>query len=94
MLLVYEGLEMDSLSSLSYVCYFLDAHVSYFKVIILDVRIPSSPVAKLNNHRAQVNGMAWAPHSSCHICTAGICIYIYIFKQIDFFYVIYFFNVS
>uniref|UniRef100_A0A0N4UYP4 WD_REPEATS_REGION domain-containing protein n=1 Tax=Enterobius vermicularis TaxID=51028 RepID=A0A0N4UYP4_ENTVE len=41
------------------------------EVIILDVRIPSSPVAKLNNHRAQVNGMAWAPHSSCHICTAG-----------------------
>lgn len=21
--------------------------------------------------RASVNGIAWAPHSSCHICTAG-----------------------
>lgn len=41
------------------------------EVIILDVRIPCTPVAKLNNHRATVNGMAWAPHSSCHICTAG-----------------------
>merc|ERR1711915_24370 len=28
-------------------------------------------VARLNNHRACVNGIAWAPHSSCHICTAG-----------------------
>ena len=26
---------------------------------------------RLNNHRACVNGIAWAPHSSCHICTAG-----------------------
>lgn len=22
-------------------------------------------------NRASVNGIAWAPHSSCHICTAG-----------------------
>lgn len=22
-------------------------------------------------YRASVNGIAWAPHSSCHICTAG-----------------------
>ncbi|KHN82871.1 DDB1- and CUL4-associated factor 7 [Toxocara canis] len=42
------------------------------EVIILDVRIPCTPVAKLNNHRATVNGMAWAPHSSCHICTADV----------------------
>ncbi|VDM19399.1 unnamed protein product [Wuchereria bancrofti] len=41
------------------------------EVIILDVRIPCTPVAKLDNHRGRVNGMAWAPHSSCHICTAG-----------------------
>ncbi|VBB34494.1 unnamed protein product, partial [Acanthocheilonema viteae] len=41
------------------------------EVIILDVRIPCTPVAKLDNHRGRVNGVAWAPHSSCHICTAG-----------------------
>lgn len=42
------------------------------QVVILDVRVPCTPVARLNNHRACVNGIAWAPHSSCHICTAGI----------------------
>lgn len=41
------------------------------QVVILDVRVPCTPVARLNNHRACVNGIAWAPHSSCHICTAG-----------------------
>lgn len=42
------------------------------QVVILDVRVPCTPVAKLSNHRACVNGVAWAPHSSCHICTAGL----------------------
>ncbi|KAK2157381.1 hypothetical protein LSH36_193g13056 [Paralvinella palmiformis] len=41
------------------------------EVIILDVRVPCTPVARLNNHRACVNGIAWAPHSSCHVCTAA-----------------------
>lgn len=41
------------------------------KVVILDIRRPSQPVAELNGHRAGVNAIAWAPHSSCHICTAG-----------------------
>jgi len=41
------------------------------EVIILDIRVPCTPVARLSNHRACVNGIAWAPHSSCHICTAG-----------------------
>jgi len=41
------------------------------EIIILDVRVPCAPVARLNNHRAVVNGVSWAPHSSCHICTAG-----------------------
>ncbi|XP_076825999.1 DDB1- and CUL4-associated factor 7 [Clavelina lepadiformis] len=45
--------------------------VDGMEVIILDVRVPCTPVARLNNHRACVNGIAWAPHSSCHICTAG-----------------------
>ncbi|VDN00980.1 unnamed protein product [Thelazia callipaeda] len=41
------------------------------EVLIIDVRLPCIPVARLNNHRGRVNGFAWAPHSSCHICTAG-----------------------
>ncbi|XP_019850450.1 PREDICTED: DDB1- and CUL4-associated factor 7-like isoform X2 [Amphimedon queenslandica] len=45
----------------------LDSH----EVIIMDIRAPSTPVARLCNHRAPVNGITWAPHSSCHICTAG-----------------------
>ncbi len=40
-------------------------------MIVLDVRVPSVPVARLCNHRAAVNGVTWAPHSSCHICSAG-----------------------
>lgn len=40
-------------------------------VVILDVRVPSVPVADLSGHEAGVNAIAWAPHSHCHICTAG-----------------------
>ena len=38
---------------------------------MLDIRFPTLPVAELQRHQACVNGLAWAPHSSCHICTAG-----------------------
>ncbi|CAM6088722.1 unnamed protein product [Calypogeia fissa] len=41
------------------------------KVIVLDIRFPTLPVAELQRHQACVNAVAWAPHSSCHICTAG-----------------------
>ncbi|VDM60881.1 unnamed protein product [Angiostrongylus costaricensis] len=41
------------------------------EVIILDMRLPCHPVARLANHRAPVNGISWAPHSSTHICTAA-----------------------
>lgn len=41
------------------------------QVLILDVRIPCTPVARLSNHRACVNGIAWAPHSSCHLCSCA-----------------------
>jgi WD repeat-containing protein 68 len=41
------------------------------KVVILDIRVPSMPAAELTGHQACVNGIAWAPHSSCHICSAG-----------------------
>lgn len=40
------------------------------EVIILDVRVPCTPVARLSNHRACVNGIAWAPHRYIfNICT-------------------------
>ncbi|KAL7064582.1 hypothetical protein AAHC03_04671 [Spirometra sp. Aus1] len=41
------------------------------EVTILDLRVLFTPVATLDNHRAFINGLAWAPHSSCHICTAA-----------------------
>lgn len=41
------------------------------EVYILDIRIPSMPVSVLKNHNGYVNGIAWAPHSTCHICTAA-----------------------
>eukprot|EP00126_Sphaerothecum_destruens_P007632 Sdes_comp19925_c0_seq1m12360 len=47
------------------------SHPQGCKTIILDIRVPSVPVAELGGHHAPVNSMAWAPHSSCHICTAA-----------------------
>ena len=41
------------------------------KVVVLDIRYPTQPVVELQRHQASVNAIAWAPHSSCHICTAG-----------------------
>lgn len=41
------------------------------EVLILDIRVPSLPVATLRNHTGCVNGIAWAPHSNCHICTVA-----------------------
>ncbi|KAM9964944.1 hypothetical protein ACTFIW_004739 [Dictyostelium discoideum] len=41
------------------------------KVIILDIRVPSVPAAELVFHKSAVNGISWAPHSSCHICTVS-----------------------
>jgi len=41
------------------------------KVVIIDIRIPSVPAAELQGHHGCMNGIAWAPHSSCHVCTAG-----------------------
>lgn len=34
-------------------------------------RMPSMPAYELESHTANVNAIAWAPHSSKHICTAG-----------------------
>jgi WD repeat-containing protein 68 len=41
------------------------------KVVVLDVRVPSVPVTELHGHSGPLNSIAWAPHSSAHICTAG-----------------------
>lgn len=41
------------------------------QVVILDIRAPSVPVAELQGHSQALNSIAWAPHSSCHICTGG-----------------------
>lgn len=41
------------------------------QVVILDIRTPSIPVAQLQGHSQSVNSIAWAPHSSCHICSGG-----------------------
>lgn len=41
------------------------------KVVILDIRSPTMPVAELERHRASVNAIAWAPLSSRHICSGG-----------------------
>mmetsp|Transcript_16638 Transcript_16638/g.34942 ORF Transcript_16638/g.34942 Transcript_16638/m.34942 type:complete len:272 (+) Transcript_16638:433-1248(+) len=51
-------------------------YLATFKVdsrntIILDIRVPSVPVTELEGHSGCVNAVAWAPHSSCHVCTAG-----------------------
>lgn len=38
---------------------------------ILDTRYPSHPIMELSGHSCPVNCLSWAPHSACHICTAG-----------------------
>ncbi|KAL4182587.1 hypothetical protein AMTRI_Chr11g94000 [Amborella trichopoda] len=41
------------------------------KIVVLDIRYPTFPVAELQKHQASVNALAWAPHSTCHMCSAG-----------------------
>ena len=52
----------------SYLATFMDESR---RTIILDIRVPGTPVAELGGHSASVNATAWAPHSHSHICTAG-----------------------
>lgn len=40
-------------------------------IVILDVRVPSSPVTELVGHAAPVNSLVWNPHSSCHLCSGS-----------------------
>lgn len=41
------------------------------KVIILDIRHPAIPVVELQGHAGPLNSISWAPHSPCHLSTAG-----------------------
>eukprot|EP00011_Vannellida_sp_DIVA3-517-6-12_P014096 CAMPEP_0114612354 /NCGR_PEP_ID=MMETSP0168-20121206/4579_1 /TAXON_ID=95228 ORGANISM="Vannella sp., Strain DIVA3 517/6/12" /NCGR_SAMPLE_ID=MMETSP0168 /ASSEMBLY_ACC=CAM_ASM_000044 /LENGTH=322 /DNA_ID=CAMNT_0001823337 /DNA_START=173 /DNA_END=1138 /DNA_ORIENTATION=- len=42
------------------------------KAVVLDRRVPSLPAAEIHGQLSGgVNSLAWAPHSSCHLCTAG-----------------------
>lgn len=41
------------------------------RTVILDIRMPAVPVADLGGHVGCVNAVVWAPHSACHVCTAG-----------------------
>lgn len=41
------------------------------KVVVLDIYFLTLLVVKLQRHQASVNTVAWAPHSSCHICITG-----------------------
>ena len=73
--IIYEDAQRDPLLRLGWnkqdPNYLATFAMDAIEVIILDVRVPCTPVARLSNHRGCVNGIAWAPHSSCHICTAG-----------------------
>ena len=73
--IIYESPEFDPLLRLewnkqdpNYLATFM---VDSRRTIILDIRVPSIPCAELGGHLGCVNATAWAPHSSCHICTAG-----------------------
>lgn len=73
--IIYESPNLDPLLRLewnkqdpNYLATFM---VDSRRTIILDIRVPSLPVAELGGHLGCMNAMAWAPHSSCHICTAG-----------------------
>ena len=41
------------------------------RVVVLDIRSPAAPVAELHRHRASVNALSWAPHSSRHLASAA-----------------------
>ena len=73
--IIYESPNLDPLLRLewnkqdpNYLATFM---VDSRRTIILDIRVPSLAVAELGGHLGCVNATAWAPHSSCHICTAG-----------------------
>jgi WD repeat-containing protein 68 len=40
-------------------------------VLILDIRVPATPVCTLTGHGGVVNAVAWAPHSAGHLVSVG-----------------------
>ncbi|OQV11529.1 DDB1- and CUL4-associated factor 7 [Hypsibius exemplaris] len=41
------------------------------QVIVLDIRMPNSPLAHLRGHSGNVNAMSWAAHSENHLVSVG-----------------------
>ncbi|KAF5473892.1 hypothetical protein F2P56_005843 [Juglans regia] len=41
------------------------------KVVILDIRFPTTPLTELSKHKGSVNAIAWAPRSGRQLCSAG-----------------------
>ncbi|KAG6496306.1 protein TRANSPARENT TESTA GLABRA 1-like [Zingiber officinale] len=52
-------------------CYMAVTMMDSNRVVVLDIRYPTAPVAELQKHRASVNAIAWAPQAARHICSAG-----------------------
>jgi len=73
--IIYESPDMSSLLRLCWNkqddYYLATISMDSSKAIILDIRVPSLPAAELQGHSTCINALAWAPHSSCHIATAG-----------------------
>lgn len=73
--IIYESPNFDPLLRLSWNNYDPNYIATFTgnsnRTTILDIRLPSIPVAQLGGHMANINALSWAPHSSCHICTVG-----------------------
>uniref|UniRef100_A0A7N2M4K6 Uncharacterized protein n=1 Tax=Quercus lobata TaxID=97700 RepID=A0A7N2M4K6_QUELO len=41
------------------------------RVVILDIRFPTSPLMELNKHKGSVNAVSWAPRIGRQLCTVG-----------------------
>uniref|UniRef100_A0A7S2RUB0 Uncharacterized protein n=1 Tax=Mucochytrium quahogii TaxID=96639 RepID=A0A7S2RUB0_9STRA len=75
--IIYDGTENSQQSLLRLAWNKQDPHflalvsMNSPKTIILDQRVPLKPYAELNGHLGCVNAVAWAPHSSCHLCSVA-----------------------
>lgn len=41
------------------------------RVVILDIRFPTSPLMELNKHKGSVNAVSWAPRIGRQLCSVG-----------------------